>query len=165
MKNQPSRKRVNAGNGVAPLMQFNNPIQTKNMTTPYLRNSINPLLWRYGFFLIALVSLTVNNVVGGTFTSRSGLVISGHPTSTQLSAQESQEDASKAHEATIIVFDPPGAATVASPACGGVLWRDLLRHQCGGSDRLCEKSFGQFRTQKLRLLARICNTLILSECC
>jgi hypothetical protein len=118
MKNQPSRKRVNAGNGVAPLMQFNNPIQTKNMTTPYLRNSINPLLWRYGFFLIALVSLTVNNVVGGTVTSRSGLVISGHPSSTQLSAQESQEDASKAHEATIIVFDPPGAATVASPACG-----------------------------------------------
>jgi hypothetical protein len=29
-------------------------MKTKNMTTPHLRNSINPLPWRYGFFLIAL---------------------------------------------------------------------------------------------------------------
>ena len=58
------------------------------MTTSHLKNSINPLPWRYGFFLIALVcvalSTTTNNVSAGT---------------------------------GIISFDAPGAATVSSPAC------------------------------------------------
>src|SRR4029077_11642929 len=85
-------------------------MKTKNMTTPHVKNSINPLPWRYGFFLIALVCLalspTANNVSAGTVTSRSGLVFSGHPISTQLPAQASQEDR---HQPVIITFDDPDA--------------------------------------------------------
>src|ERR1700726_1596121 len=83
------------------------------MTTPHLRNSINPLPWRYGFFLIALVCLglspTANNVWAGTITSRSGeLGISKGPISIQLPAQGSQE---QRHQPMIITFDAPGAGT------------------------------------------------------
>ena len=82
------------------------------MTTPHFRNSINPFPWRYGFFLIALAcfefSLAANNVSAGALTLRDGLVISGHPTAIQLSAQGSQEDR---HQPIIITFDVTGAGT------------------------------------------------------
>ena len=91
------------------------------MITPHLKNSINPLPWRYGLFLIALVCLalspTANSLSAGTGTSRSGLVTSRHPSSSPLSAQELQEDASKAPKSVIITFDAPGAGTVSSPVC------------------------------------------------
>jgi hypothetical protein len=99
------------------------------MTTPHLRNSINPLPWRYGFFLIALVCLalspTTNSAYAGTVTLRSRFVFSGDPISIQSSAQGSQEDR---HQPVIIIFDPPGAGTGRFP---GHL---VARPQPGGDD-------------------------------
>src|SRR6516162_7432998 len=86
-------------------------MKTKNMTTPHLRNSINPLPWHYGF-LIALVCLalspTPNNVCAGTVTLRSGLDDSKGSISIQLPAQGSQEDRL---QPVTIIFDAPNAGT------------------------------------------------------
>ena len=82
------------------------------MTTSYLGNSINPLPWRYGFFLIALVCLalspTANNVRATTLRSPELGPNGNHSISNQLPAQGSSDNH---HHPTIVTFDAPGAGT------------------------------------------------------